>query len=115
MSGYGRKFKTNLNTPVVRCTHCFKSVSVPSRMAIYNYLNEEEDKEATVGEIVGKVGLTQPTISYHLKEMRYSGLLKSKKVGKEVFYSINRICPHFNQACVLKGLKFPIFSGEANA
>ena len=76
-------------------------------MAIYNYLNEAEGKEATVGEIVNYVGLTQPTISYHLQEMKYHGLLKSKKVGKEVFYSISSICPHFHQECVLHSLKFP--------
>lgn len=101
MGNYSKK----LNIRVVKCTNCFKSVSVPSRMALYNFLQKVGD--ATVGELVGQVGLTQPTVSYHLKEMKISGLLKSEKIGKEVHYAINEMCPHFDQECILHGLKFP--------
>uniref|UniRef100_A0A7C4XT33 ArsR family transcriptional regulator n=1 Tax=candidate division WWE3 bacterium TaxID=2053526 RepID=A0A7C4XT33_UNCKA len=98
--------RTANNPLVVKCVNCFKSVSVPSRMIIYNYLNFTKP-EATVGDIVGKVNLTQPTVSYHLKEMKHAGLLKSKRVGKEVYYSVNHICPHHKQECILHNLKFP--------
>lgn len=101
MSGKRKK----VNTKAIRCTHCFKSVSVPSRMVIYSYLKDKDD--ATVGDIVKQVNLTQPTVSYHLKEMRFSGLLKSKRVGKEVYYSLSRQCPHLEQDCILQGLEFP--------
>lgn len=101
MSNHGKK----LNTKVVKCTNCFKSVSVPSRMVIYNYLTNNDS--ATVGEIVEQVGLTQPTVSYHLKEMKHSGLLNNKKIGKEVHYSVNHNCPHLGQVCILHGLEFP--------
>lgn len=100
----GNKRK-KLNTKVVRCTRCFKSVSVPSRMVIYNYLKDKKD--ATVGEIVEQVNLTQPTVSYHLKEMKHSGLLRSKKIGKEVHYTLSPQCPHLEQDCILHGLEFP--------
>ncbi len=93
-------------TRVVKCTNCFKSVSVPSRMVIYNFLNKNK-AEATVGEIVEQVSLTQPTVSYHLKEMKHSGLLISRKEGKEVYYSISRDCPHHNKECILHSLEFP--------
>lgn len=99
---YNKK-KVNLNT--IKCTSCFKSVSIPSRMAIYHFLTVA--KEASVGEIVNHIGLTQPTVSYHLKEMKRSGLLTSLREGKEIRYSISPICPHHNQACVLSSLKFP--------
>lgn len=100
MSSNGKK----LNKNVVKCTSCFKSVSVPSRMVIYSFLTK--NTSATVGKIVEEVGLTQPTVSYHLKEMKYSGLLSNKKIGKEVHYSINHMCPHLERACVLHGLDF---------
>ena len=93
-------------TKVVKCTHCFKSVSVPSRMVIYNFLNKSKS-DATVGQLVEQVNLTQPTVSYHLKEMKHSGLLNSTKKGKEVYYSINRSCPHHNKECILQSLEFP--------
>jgi DNA-binding transcriptional ArsR family regulator len=99
--------RTTVTRPVVvKCVNCFKSISVPSRMIIYNYLNFTK-VEATVGDIVHQIDLTQPTVSYHLKEMKHAGLLKSKRVGKEVYYSVNHICPHHKQECILHNLKFP--------
>lgn len=78
-------------------------------MIIYNFLTKSGT--AVVGEIVKKVGLTQPTISHHLSEMKHSGLLRSEKIGKEVHYTVNEMCPHHDQVCVLHGLEFP----EVNA
>lgn len=68
-------------------------------MMIYNYLKNKG--KATVNEIVDIMGVTQPTVSYHLKEMRESGLLKNEKKGKKVFYQINPKCPHDDKDCVL--------------
>jgi len=93
---------------VVKCIDCFKSVSVPTRLAIYNFLNSPSERsEATVSEVVDHIGLRQPTISYHLKEMKEAGLLVSRRMGKEVYYSVSKMCPHYNQECVLSGLVFP--------
>lgn len=101
------KNKKTKKSKVIKCTQCFKSVSVPSRMSIYNYLNNEVEK-ATVSEIVDFIGLTQPTVSYHLKEMSHSGLLDSEKKGKEVYYFVNHDCPHnSDHKCILHELKFP--------
>ena len=78
---------------------CFESLGVSSRMKIYNYL--KESGENPVGEVVKKMKLTQPTVSYHLKEMKKIGLLKSYKQGKEVHYSINKSCPFGSVGCTL--------------
>lgn len=67
-----------------------------------------QHKEATVGQVVEHVGLTQPTVSYHLKEMKANGILTSYKKGKEVFYTLSELCPHFNTVCILKGVTFPV-------
>ena len=69
-------------------------------MKIYEFL--EGTKKASVTEVVSVVGLTQPTVSYHLKEMEDYGLLKSVKAGKEVFYSLSHVCPVDNGKCVLE-------------
>jgi len=78
------------------CSHCFRSLGVPSRMKIYMYLQEKS--KASVSEIVDVVALKQPTVSYHLKDMEDQGLLISKKSGKEVYYQIGKGCGH----CILK-------------
>jgi DNA-binding transcriptional ArsR family regulator len=74
-------------------------------MDIYTFLSK--NKDATVGEIVEYVGLTQPTVSYHLREMKENGILSADKKGKEVYYSINGICPHFATSCVLQSVEIP--------
>jgi len=72
-------------------------------MKIFEYLRKKG--KSTVNGIVEFVSLTQPTISYHLKEMKMAGLLESDKSGKEVFYSIKRMCPSRNGECVLNKVK----------
>ena len=73
-------------------------------MEIYKYL--QDVGKATVGDVVKHVALTQPTVSYHLGEMRKNGILESEKKGKEVFYKINSACPHVNKDCILKNVNF---------
>ena len=89
----------------MQCTHCFKTLGVESRMEIYEFLYK--NGSATVTELVDLVGLKQPTVSYHLKELKESGLLTSKKHGKEVYYSLSGKCPHHDRECVLNSIKFP--------
>lgn len=88
------------------CTNCFKSLGVPTCMEIYNYIRDHG--KATVSRLTEFVQLTQPTVSHHLKEMKDHGLLNSAKVGKEVFYSINEMCPIYKSECVLNHIKFPV-------
>lgn len=78
------------------CANCFKSLSVPSRLKIYMYLQEKN--KATVSDIVSYIKLKQPTVSYHLKDMQEHGLLSSKKLGKEVYYQVAQGCKN----CILK-------------
>ncbi|KKS17353.1 MAG: Transcriptional regulator, TrmB [candidate division WWE3 bacterium GW2011_GWC1_41_7] len=72
---------------------------------MYHYLRD--NGEATVTRLVELVGLTQPTVSYHLKEMKELGLVNNRKSGKEVYYSINELCPIHQRDCVLNIVRFP--------
>ncbi len=71
-------------------------------MEIFRFLAEK--RRASVTDVVEFIGLTQPTVSYHLNEMKKSGLVESYKVGKEVYYSINRMCPLEERLCVVKNV-----------
>lgn len=44
----------------------------------------------SVGEIVEKVGFTQPTISHHLAILRDAGLVDIREAGKQTFYTLNQ-------------------------
>ncbi len=100
----------NKNKNKISCTTCFKSIGVPSRMEIYAYLSTVD--RATVSDIVDQLELTQPTVSYHLKEMKLNGLLSSKRKGKKVFYFIDNSCPHSRDGCILSNLDFVKGKGE---
>lgn len=96
--------KLDNNQTTSSCSECFKSLGVSTRFAIYEFLRKHE--KAKVSELVDYAKLSQPTVSYHLLDMKKNGLLTSKKLGKEVYYSVNNKCPHTPQECVLTNLHF---------
>jgi DNA-binding transcriptional ArsR family regulator len=44
----------------------------------------------SVNDIVAKLEVAQPTVSHHLKILRQAGLVKSKRRGKQIMYSIDQ-------------------------
>lgn len=47
-------------------------------------------RQLSVSEIVAQMGVTQPTVSHHLKILRDAGLVSAERRGKEVYYSLNQ-------------------------
>jgi len=81
------------------CQGCFNSLGIDSRYKIYELLKESSN--LSVSEIAQKVGLKQPTVTYHLKQMEENGLLKGTKKGHFVLYEINETCPQTLKNCIL--------------
>ena len=96
--------KAKINT-TQGCVTCFNALGIDSRMRIYRFLKTSGASAATA--IVKHVGLTQPTISYHLSEMKNAGVLASVRKGKEVMYEINDKCRIYDRNCVLSKVEFP--------
>lgn len=46
--------------------------------------------ELSVGEIVEKIGFSQPTISHHLAILRDANLVNIREEGKQTFYTLNQ-------------------------
>jgi ArsR family transcriptional regulator len=44
----------------------------------------------SVGEIVEKIRVTQPTVSHHLAVLRDAGLVRARDQGRQTFYSLNQ-------------------------
>lgn len=55
----------------------------------YRVLEAMMNGPKTVGEIVASVKLTQPNVSQNLKVLKSANLVKSKRKGQEVLYSVN--------------------------
>jgi ArsR family transcriptional regulator len=43
-----------------------------------------------VSDIVDQSGVTQPTVSHHLGILRETGLVLTRRVGKQVYYTLNQ-------------------------
>jgi len=63
----------------------FKALADETRLRILKLL---EVREMCVCEVMIALGLTQPTASHHLGILENAGLVKDRKEGKWVFYSI---------------------------
>ena len=65
----------------------FKALSDETRLRILKTISHM----TTVCEcnLVPEFGLSQPTISYHLKVLREAGLIKSERKGQWVYHQVN--------------------------
>lgn len=61
----------------------FKHLSDPTRIKIYWLLCHCEE---CVMNISAFVGMSSPAVSHHLSQMKASGLIVSRREGKEVYY-----------------------------
>jgi ArsR family transcriptional regulator len=59
----------------------------PARVSILQYLFKINS--CVCGDLVNEIGLAQPTISQHLKELKYLGLIKGNVEGTSVCYCID--------------------------
>jgi ArsR family transcriptional regulator, virulence genes transcriptional regulator len=62
-----------------------KLIANANRLIILHLLR---DGEASVGDLEQNMRVSQPALSQHLARMRQEGLLESKRVGQQIFYSI---------------------------
>jgi ArsR family transcriptional regulator, arsenate/arsenite/antimonite-responsive transcriptional repressor len=67
----------------------FRALADPARVRILNVLASAEDA-VCVCELVEPLGLSQPTVSHHLKKLTDAGLLEREPRGRWAYYSLNR-------------------------
>lgn len=63
----------------------FQTLSDYNRLAIIKAIG---DKECSVGEIVKTVKLSQPLVSHHLRVLRDSSILETKRNGPFIYYFV---------------------------
>ncbi len=64
-----------------------KVLGHPARVAILQHLFKLNT--CVCGDLVDEIGLAQPTISQHLKELKHLGLIKGNVEGTSVCYCID--------------------------
>lgn len=64
-----------------------KALAHPARIAILQHL--VKTNACVCGDIVEHIGLAQPTVSQHLKELKAAGIIQGEVEGTSVCYCIN--------------------------
>jgi ArsR family transcriptional regulator len=79
----------------------FKALGDPTRLRIFEclrYCSEVEIDEAgecrpggalSVGEVCCRLDQAMSTVSFHLKELRQAGLIRTEKRGRSIYCSVN--------------------------
>ena len=66
-----------------------KALADPTRLAILHALDPDGDPgERSVGDLGEVVGTSQANVSKHLGVLRHAGLVKARRDGMNVFYSV---------------------------
>ncbi|NGO09000.1 winged helix-turn-helix transcriptional regulator [Streptomyces sp. HC44] len=65
----------------------FKALGDPVRLRLFSAVASHAGGEACVCDI-SDVGVSQPTVSHHLKKLKEAGLLTSERRGTWVYYRV---------------------------
>lgn len=66
----------------------FRAIADRHRLRILNVLMQAQGEAVCVCEFVPTLGLSQPTVSYHLKQLSLAGLITRERRGTFVYYSL---------------------------
>jgi len=65
-----------------------KALADPVRLRLLSFIAAQPAGEACVCHVMAPVGLSQPTVSHHLKLLHVAGLLEREKRGAWVYYRV---------------------------
>ena len=66
----------------------FKALGDPTRVRLISIVAASEGEEACVCDLTEPVGLSQPTVSHHLKILMDAGFLTRSKRGTWAYYKL---------------------------
>ena len=60
-----------------------------TRLEIFRLLVQKGPQGLAAGEIGDRLGLPSPTLSFHLNQLRFAGLVTSRRESRSIIYSAN--------------------------
>jgi ArsR family transcriptional regulator, arsenate/arsenite/antimonite-responsive transcriptional repressor len=72
-----------------RLAATFKAVADPARLRLLSLIASHPGGEACVCELTAPLGLSQPTVSHHLKVLSEAGLLEREQRGVWAYYRVD--------------------------
>ena len=72
----------------VQIAHVFKALGDPTRVKLLSLIAASEGGEACICDLTAPVGLSQPTVSHHMKQLVDAGLATREQRGKWAYYRV---------------------------
>ena len=71
-----------------RLSHALKAIADPARLRLLSLIQAQPDGEACVCHLTEPLGLSQPTVSHHLKVLLDAGLVERDQRGSWAYYRV---------------------------
>lgn len=72
-----------------RAARVFKALGDPTRVRLLSLIAAGDDGEACICDLTDPVGLSQGTVSHHMKLLAEAGLVTREQRGKWAYFSLN--------------------------
>ena len=66
----------------------FKALGDPTRVRLLSLIAAQPESEACICDLTEPVGLSQPTVSHHMKQLVDAGLVVREQRGRWAFYRV---------------------------
>lgn len=74
-----------------RVARVFKALGDPTRVRLLSLISTADGGEACICDLTDPVGLSQPTVSHHMKQLVEAGLVTREQRGRWAYF---RAVPH---------------------
>jgi ArsR family transcriptional regulator len=66
----------------------FKALGDPTRVRLLSLIGAHPEQEACICDLIEPVGLSQPTVSHHMKQLVDAGLVVREQRGRWAYYRL---------------------------
>lgn len=71
-----------------RLARVFKALGDPTRVRLLSLIAAQAEREACICDLTEPVGLSQPTVSHHMKQLVDAGLVVREQRGRWAYYRL---------------------------
>ena len=71
-----------------RLARALKTIADPARLRLLSLIQAQPNQEACVCHLTEPLGLSQPTVSHHLRVLLDAGLVERERRGSWAFYKV---------------------------
>lgn len=72
-----------------RIAQVFKALGDPARVRLLSLISSTPDGEACICDLTEPVGLSQPTVSHHMKILADAGLVHREQRGRWAYFTVD--------------------------